>query len=310
MQFGRLRDSMRGGMRVVLGNPWLPLALRLILGGIFLAASIAKLSNQAEFVSAVMSYGILPDSLARLYGSVVPWVELAIGLCLVLGLFTRVASGLAVPLTLSFIIANAYGISRQFGDDCGCFGALVPMSYPVSLTLDVLMLLIAVLLLCSKHTASLSIGALLPGTGLRSIGKVGPVLHMAGEFALVGIIVLAIGIPLHGGATQSAVYARIDESLEDGKPVFVYFYIEGCGECEEQKPVIHRLEELYGDGVTFVQVDYKKEADFALDFDIHGAPAMILIAGKNEEGYGEVGRFFGYTSQAVLQEAIEQLPKQ
>jgi len=301
---------MRGGIRIVLGSPWLPLALRLILGGIFLTASIAKLSNQAEFIGAVMSYGILPDSLARLYGSVVPWVELAIGSCLVLGLFTRVATALTMPLALSFIIANAYGISRQFSDDCGCFGALVPMSYPVSLTVDVLMLLMAVILLCSKHTASLSVGALLSRTGLRSISKVGPVLHMAGEFALIAIIVLAIGIPLHGGATQSPIYARIDDSLEDGKPVFVYFYIEGCGECEEEKPVMNRLEEVYGDRMTYFWVNYREETQVVLDFEVHGTPAMILIAGKNEEGYAVVGRFSGYTSQAALQEAVEQLLKQ
>jgi len=276
--------------------------LRLALGGIFITAGIAKLSSQAEFINAVIGYGILPDSLARLYGYVLPWAELAIGLCLVLGLFTRVASGLVLPIALSFVIANSFAIYRQFQDNCGCFGALVPMSYPVSLTLDILMLLMAAVLLMGKEQVKfLSISAVLARISLPSMNKARSVLHRAGEFTLVAVLVLAVGIPLYGGTSQSPIYADIDNSLRVGKPALVYFYIEGCGDCELQKPIIERLEQEYESKLVFIRVDYRQEADVVLRFDVHGTPNMLLITNRYSDGeYNVYKRFSGLTSEETL----------
>ena len=283
-------------------NRWLLLVLRLALGGIFITAGIAKLSNQAEFTNAVIGYGILPDSLARLYGYVLPWAELAIGLCLVLGLFTRVASGLVLPIALSFVIANSYAIYLQFQDDCGCFGALVPMSYPASLTLDILMMLIATVLLMGKErVAFLSISAVLARISMPSMNKARSVLHRAGEFTLVAVLVLAVGIPLYGGTSQSPIYADIDNSLRVGKPALVYFYIEGCGDCDLQKPIIERLEQEYESKLVFIRVDYRQQADVVLRFDVHGTPDMLLITNRHSDGeYNVYKRFSGLTSEETL----------
>ncbi len=285
-----------------LQNCWLLLVLRLVLGGIFITAGIAKLSSQAEFINAVIGYGILPDTLARAYGYALPWAELAIGFCLVLGLFTRVTSALVLPVALSFIIGNAYAIYRQFQDDCGCFGAFVPMSYPVSLTLDVLMLLMAAVLLTGKErVAFLSVSALLARISLPSMNRARSVLHSAGEFTLIAILVLAIGIPLHGGTVQSPVYADIDNSLRVGKPAVVYFYIEGCGDCELQKPILDNLEQEYESKIGFVRVDYRAEADVVLHFDVHGTPNMLLITDRRSDGeYDVYKRFSGLTDEETL----------
>ena len=290
-------------MKSFLQNRWLLLVLRLVLGGIFVTAGIAKLSNQAEFINAVIGYGILPDTLARAYGYALPWAELAIGCCLILGLFTRISSALVLPVALSFVIANSYAIYRQFQDDCGCFGALVPMSYPVSLTLDVLMLLMAAVLLMGKEQIKfLSVSVLLSRLSLPSMSKRRAVLHTATEFTLVSVLVLAVGIPLHSGTTaQSPIYASIDNSLRVGKPVFLYFYIEGCGDCELQKPIIDTLEHDYGSRIAFVRVDYRAEADVVLGFDVHSTPNMLLITDKRSDGeYNVFKRFSGLTDEETL----------
>jgi uncharacterized membrane protein YphA (DoxX/SURF4 family)/thiol-disulfide isomerase/thioredoxin len=283
-------------------NRWFLLVLRLALGGIFVTAGIAKLPNQAEFINAVIGYGILPDTLARAYGYALPWAELAIGFCLVLGLFTRVASALVLPIALSFVIANSYALFRQFQNDCGCFGALVPMSYPVSLTLDVLMLLIAAVLLMGKEQVRfLSVSALLSRISLLSMSRARSMLHSAGEFTLIAILVLAVGIPLHSGTAQSPVYADIDKVLRAGKPALVYFYIEGCGDCELQKPIIDKLEQEYESKIAFVRVDYRAEASVVLHFDVHGTPNMILITERSSDGeYYVFKRFGGLTDEETL----------
>jgi len=294
-------------MKSFLQNRWLLLVLRLVLGGIFVTAGIAKLSNQAEFINAVIGYGILPDTLARAYGYALPWAELAIGCCLILGLFTRISSALVLPVALSFVIANSYAIYRQFQDDCGCFGALVPMSYPVSLTLDVLMLLMAAVLLIGKErVAFLSIGAVLTRISLPLMSKWRSVLHTVVEFTLVAVLVLAVGIPLHGGTAQSPIYAGIDNSLRVGKPAFLYFYIEGCGDCELQKPIIDKLEYDYGSRIAFVRVDYRVEADVVLRFDIHGTPNMLLITDRRSDGeYNVFKRFSGLTDEETLRNCFD-----
>jgi len=290
-------------MKNLFQNRWLLLLLRLALGGIFITAGIAKLSNQAEFINAVIGYGILPDSLARAYGYALPWAELAIGFCLIMGLFTRIASGLVLPVALSFLIANSYAIYRQFQDDCGCFGALVPMSYPVSLTIDVLMLLMAAVLLVGKARVKfLSVSALFSRISLPSLNKGRFALQSAVEFILVAALVVAVGIPLHSGTTaQNPIYADINNSLSVGKPVLLYFYIEGCGDCELQKPIIEKLEQDYESKLVFIRVDYRVEADIVLRFDVHGTPYMLLITDRHSDGeYNVYKRFTGLTDEEAL----------
>lgn len=226
---------------------------------------------------------------------------------MVLGVFTRVASTLVLPVALSFVIANSYAIYRQFQDDCGCFGALVPMSYPVSLTLDVLMLVMAMVLLMGKErVAFLSIGALLARISLPSMSKGRSALHTAAEFILVSALVLAVGIPLHGGTAQSPIYAGIDNSLRVGKPALLYFYIEGCGDCEVQKPIIDKLEQEYESKLVFICVDYRQQADIVLRFDIHGTPNMLLITDKRSDGeYNVFKRFSGLTDEETLRNCFD-----
>ena len=47
-------------------------ASRIILGSIFIAASVGKLSHPEEFVTLVTSYNVLPYGLATVYGYLVP----------------------------------------------------------------------------------------------------------------------------------------------------------------------------------------------------------------------------------------------
>ena len=299
MNFTAIKDFFR--------NRWFLFMLRLTLGGIFITAGIAKLSSQAEFINAVIGYGLLPDSLARAYGYALPWAELAIGFCLILGLFTRIASGLVLPIALSFIIANSYAIYRQFQDDCGCFGALVPMSYPVSLTLDILMMLIATVLLMGKErVAFLSIGALIARISLPSLNKGRFALQSAVEFILVAALVVAVGIPLHSGSTaQNPIYAEINNSLRDGKPAFLYFYIDGCGDCALQKPIIDALEQRYGSQITFFRIDYRGEADVVLHFGVTGTPYMLLVTDKHSNDHNVYKRFSSLTSEETLRDCFD-----
>jgi uncharacterized membrane protein YphA (DoxX/SURF4 family) len=111
-------------VRRVLSNRYTLLSVRLILGTILILAAVGKIPEQARFVDVVTSYGLLPWSLARAYGSILPWLELTLGACLVLGFLTRLAAGTGILMIISFIVANGTAVYSRDIMECGCFGLI------------------------------------------------------------------------------------------------------------------------------------------------------------------------------------------
>ena len=134
---------MKARARDIVANPYLVATLRLILGGMFVAASVGKLQHQTLFTETVIDYGILPHSLAEVYGAAVPWLEMVIGCCLVLGIFSTLAAAVSIPLIDSFIVASIFALFRPVGDICGCFGEMVSLSHLHAILVDCAMLLMA-----------------------------------------------------------------------------------------------------------------------------------------------------------------------
>jgi uncharacterized membrane protein YphA (DoxX/SURF4 family) len=95
---------------------------RLVLGCVFIYASIDKLAFPREFANLVTSYGILPEIFATYFAYVLPWVELVLGAFLMGGIFIRITSKISLSVLLVFLVA--IGIQALKGQirDCGCFG--------------------------------------------------------------------------------------------------------------------------------------------------------------------------------------------
>ncbi len=101
---------------------WVGLAARLILGGVLVVAGGLKLGNLADSVYAVRAYRILPYDFTAAVGYALPIIEVAAGLLLILGLFTRWAAVVGSLLMVAFIIAIGSVWARGISIDCGCFG--------------------------------------------------------------------------------------------------------------------------------------------------------------------------------------------
>jgi uncharacterized membrane protein YphA (DoxX/SURF4 family) len=108
--------------RAVTGRLWFATVVRLVLAGYLGVAGLLKLPHPAESVRAVRAYRILPESIVPTVGYVLPLLEVAIALLLVLGLGTRVAAVFSSLLMTAFIIGIASVASRGISIDCGCFG--------------------------------------------------------------------------------------------------------------------------------------------------------------------------------------------
>jgi uncharacterized membrane protein YphA (DoxX/SURF4 family) len=103
-------------------QPWIGLIARLTLGGVLFAAGYLKIDKPDISQMAVRSYEMLPISIANLLGLILPPVEIALGVLLILGALTRVSAALGGFTMLIFIIAIAQAWARGLNIDCGCFG--------------------------------------------------------------------------------------------------------------------------------------------------------------------------------------------
>jgi uncharacterized membrane protein YphA (DoxX/SURF4 family) len=104
-------------------RPWLGVAARLGLAAVWLVAGGTKVGDLAASGRAVNAYQLLPYDVAVVTGAALPFVELALGVLLLLGLATRLSAGVSAALLLVFIAGIVSAWSRGLSIDCGCFGS-------------------------------------------------------------------------------------------------------------------------------------------------------------------------------------------
>jgi len=94
---------------------------RLILGYVFIYASIDKIIDPASFSDIIDNYHITPVLLNNLFALFVPMLELVIGICLIFNLNIKGASFISIALLLWFLFILSQALVRGINVDCGCF---------------------------------------------------------------------------------------------------------------------------------------------------------------------------------------------
>lgn len=105
----------------IINNDYLILLVRIAVGAIFIYASINKITNPAQFARIVYNYHLVPSDLINIFALILPWVEIAAGICIMLGIWKEGGILLANLLVLSFIIALSINLARGVNLECGCF---------------------------------------------------------------------------------------------------------------------------------------------------------------------------------------------
>jgi uncharacterized membrane protein YphA (DoxX/SURF4 family) len=113
---------------------------RLVLGGIFVYAGVAKLifpntnlwpwfvlkfsvmMNLGSFATQVESYKLLSPAASSALAHALPFVEIALGLLLLVGWATRLWAGLVTAVMLVFLFAVTRAYLLHMDINCGCFG--------------------------------------------------------------------------------------------------------------------------------------------------------------------------------------------
>jgi uncharacterized membrane protein YphA (DoxX/SURF4 family) len=103
--------------------PWVSTAARLGLAAVFLVAGATKIGDLAGSARAVNAYRLMPYEAAKVVGAMLPFVEIALGLVLLVGLAVRLSAGIAALLLVIFIAGIVSAWARGLRIDCGCFSA-------------------------------------------------------------------------------------------------------------------------------------------------------------------------------------------
>ena len=138
---------------------WVGTVLRLVVGGVWIAAGVIKLPTPESSVTAVRAYQLLPTGTTTFIGHLLPILELAIGVLLVAGLFTRVSAAVSALLQVAFIVGISSVWIRHIPINCGCFGdggatswAQARSAYPWELARDTGLLLASIFLTLRPRT--------------------------------------------------------------------------------------------------------------------------------------------------------------
>ena len=123
--------------------------LRIIIGSIFLVSSLGKLlAPYQNFLYVIQAYQLLPSWAEVLTAQIFPWIELIVGVFVLLGLWT--SWGLRGALVLFGIFVTVVGQALLRGlslENCGCFGEWIHLKPQTVIILDSLSLLLTCFLL-------------------------------------------------------------------------------------------------------------------------------------------------------------------
>ena len=96
---------------------------RLIIGMVFIYASVHKIANPEEFAKSIDNYRIFPIFIINFIAIILPWLELILGLFIIFGVFIKASSFLLSLNLLAFTILVLITIIRGININCGCFSS-------------------------------------------------------------------------------------------------------------------------------------------------------------------------------------------
>jgi uncharacterized membrane protein YphA (DoxX/SURF4 family) len=130
---------------------------RLGLAAVWLISGGIKAADLSQTYVAVRAYDVLPKQGVEIVAAVLPFLEIALGLLLLVGVGVRAVAVLSAALFVVFIAGVAQSWARGLSIDCGCFGgggAVAPgdTAYLEEILRDTGFILLAVWLIVRPRT--------------------------------------------------------------------------------------------------------------------------------------------------------------
>ena len=96
-------------------------ALRIIMGLLFIYSGFFKTIDLDNFGKVIVLYDVLPDILVPYAAIIFPFLELIIGILLLIGYKIKASSVVSIILMIIFITIISINVYRGKSFDCGCF---------------------------------------------------------------------------------------------------------------------------------------------------------------------------------------------
>jgi uncharacterized membrane protein YphA (DoxX/SURF4 family) len=106
---------------LVVSAHWL---VRFALGGVFTVSGLAKIRQPYQFLADVYAYRLVDPNLGLIVATTLPWIELIVGLSLIVGFLSRGAMLAAGLMLVLFVWVQYQGVSEGIDTSCGCWGGL------------------------------------------------------------------------------------------------------------------------------------------------------------------------------------------
>ena len=99
---------------------------RIIIGIVFIYSSYHKIIDPIDFAKNIHNYNVsigFLEYFENIVALVLPFLELLVGLFLLMGVFVEASVDIVIFLLLFFIILLAQAYARGINVNCGCFSA-------------------------------------------------------------------------------------------------------------------------------------------------------------------------------------------
>ena len=133
----------------LLSNNRVLLALRMVMGGVFILASVDKIINPSMFAMILKEYKLIPDILVPLVAVTLPWIEFFTGVFVLADIFTQSSALIMIGLNLVYIAGIVINLVWGLVHECGCF-TIFGLNEPIggfSIARDIVFILLSLPLL-------------------------------------------------------------------------------------------------------------------------------------------------------------------
>ena len=130
---------------------WMGVLAIIFLGVTFIVAGTGKLLAESKAFESLVSLGFLPQSFAEVIYTGLPYIEIAVGGLLILGVAVKFAASVSALLIMGFMTSNVLMIYLGYGaEPCGgCFGVAGGLTAIAALTMNGIMaMMVAVIFIC------------------------------------------------------------------------------------------------------------------------------------------------------------------
>lgn len=115
---------MATNVEMKMRKKWIYHIGRFLLAGLFIWSGTIKLLDPAVFGVVIEAFGIVPELLLPALSYIIPLLEVAFGLALIVDL-KGALTGITL-MVIFFMLILGYGIHLGLDIDCGCFGPSDP----------------------------------------------------------------------------------------------------------------------------------------------------------------------------------------